>query len=133
VGRHRSGDLIARFVFTPTPFDLELERKYGFDAVLRLLQREDIGEVLDAILPLLEREGTRELLGAILPYQPERKRGRPQGQAKLTRAMLASLKARIKAGEPPTRAARALLIEHGAKGEVKGRADYLVRQLKRTT
>jgi hypothetical protein len=113
----RSGHLILRFVFCPTPADLELERKYGFDTVLRALRRDEV----------------RDLLDAVLPYLPERGRGRPKGQAASTRTMLTALKARIKAGEPRTQAARALLAERGVRGDIKGRADYLVRLLKRAT
>jgi hypothetical protein len=55
------------------------------------------------------------------------RRGRPPRESAKTLALMKELQARLDGGEKPTPAARELLRARGFAGEVKGRADHLVR------
>ena len=54
--QNTTANSILRRVFTPTEEDLALERKYGLDAIVRMLRREDVSQVLDQVLPYLRPE-----------------------------------------------------------------------------
>jgi hypothetical protein len=60
------------------------------------------------------------------------RKGRPSGGTNKNTELLEQLENRIaRTSELPTTAAKRLLRELGFKGELKGKADFLVRQLKR--
>lgn len=60
---------------------------------------------------------------------PRARRGRPKGDGPVStdEALFADLEERVAAGERPTTAAKALLVDRGVDAGLKGKADHLVR------
>jgi len=112
--QNTTANSILRRVFTPTEEDLALERKYGLDAIVRMLRREDVSQVLDQVLP----------------YLPSRDRGRPKGHTERTKKWLAALDAGLDAGKKPTTVARDLLEKDGVVAGIRAKADHVVRSRK---
>jgi hypothetical protein len=127
-------ELKLRFTFCPTLADQALERAFGFDAALLMLERPGaraVLKLLNLLLPTLEDEEVRELLGRILE-EPKRRRGRPKGATELTeKRVIMALKLFAESGEPLTAAARAAAKAIEGGGDRKNVADNVVRQVRR--